>query len=51
LVFYGEDTVDLSTLHHWVNKWTGMSVSATHSFKRQKYDKFIQENQSVLRKP
>jgi hypothetical protein len=51
LVFYGEDTVDISTVHHWVKKWSGMSVGATHNFNRQKYDKLIQENQSALRKP
>jgi len=29
LVFYGEDTVDISTVHHWVKKWSGMSVVLT----------------------
>jgi hypothetical protein len=38
LVFYGEDTVDISTVHHWIKKWSGMSVGATHNFNRQKYD-------------
>ena len=49
LVFYGEDTVDISTVHHWVRKsWdsggnlelnyqpcSGRSVGATHNFNRQ----------------
>jgi hypothetical protein len=47
LVFYGEYTGDRSTVHQWVKKWSGMSVGATHNFNRQKYDKLIQENQSV----
>jgi len=51
LVFYGEDTVDISTAHHCVKKWYGMSVGATHNFNGQKYDKLIQENQSIFRKP
>jgi hypothetical protein len=59
LAFYDEDTVDISTVHHWAIKSSdsgrnmvlnnqlqcGRPVSATHDVKRQNFHKLIQENQ------
>lgn len=60
LAYYGEDTVDTSTVHHWVRKsWdnggnldmndqpqSGRPVRATHNLKRQRV---IQENRHISR--
>jgi hypothetical protein len=59
LSFWGEDTVDLSTLHGWVRKscdcggnvdlnnqlQSGKPVSATHLCEQTECDKIIQKNQ------
>jgi transposase len=59
LAFYGEDAVDISTVHHWVRKLrdggrnldlngqpqSGRPVTATHN--RQKVNEVIQENRGI----
>jgi GH43 family beta-xylosidase len=60
LVYYGEDTVDMSTVHCWIRKsrdsrnldmnnqlQSGKPVIATHYLNRQKVDKCPQENQLI----
>jgi hypothetical protein len=61
LAYYGDDAVDISTLHHWVRKsmvssknldkndqlQSGRPVSATHCSNRQKVDEFLQKNQQI----
>lgn len=61
MAYYGEDTVDMSTVHCWVRKsrdssgnmdknnqlQSGRPVIETHYLNRQKVDKRPQENQSV----
>jgi hypothetical protein len=61
LAYYGEDTVDISTVHHWVSKsWdsggnfdmndqpqSGRPVGATHNLNRQQV---IQENRHISQK-
>ena len=61
LAFYGEDTVDIRIVHHWVRKsrdsgrnldpndqlWSKRPVSATHYLNRQEADRLIKKNQRI----
>ena len=58
LAFYGEDTVNISTVHHWVRKsrdsggnldlnglpWCGMPGTATYDLYRQKVTNLLTKN-------
>jgi hypothetical protein len=58
LAFYGEHTVDTSTVHCWVRKsrhsggnldltdqpWSGRPVTATYDLHKEKVNELIQEN-------
>jgi hypothetical protein len=61
LAYYGEDTVDISTVHCWIRKsrysgrhldlndqlQSGRPVSATHYLNRQNVDELIQKNRCI----